>query len=526
MPTVEDAAALLPHLAQLRLDRITLKAGPICIEAATTSGNAVCPGCGVTSARVHSRYTRRLVDSAIGGREVLVALRVRRWFCDQPDCVRRTFTEQVPGLTVRHARRTAPAERAVQAVGMALGGRAGARLVDRVAVPVSRSTLLRVVRRVPNPPVTTPRVLGVDEFAKRRGHRYATILVDMETGRAVDVLPDREAETFAAWLHEHPGVEVICRDRAGGYAEGATAGAPDAVQVADRWHLMHNLSEAVRKVVAAHRRCLRTMSTPAAGGDPQPADDAPALAKGRRADNTRSRHAAVHQLLTQGLALKAISRALQMNVKTVRKYARAQSPEQLLGPNPPTGRDVLGAFKPYLHARLEEEPTAGNAALLDEIRARGYRGSLRTLREYLAGVRRQASKPAPPPPVPSARQITAWIMRPAEKLDDADRLALKTACAACPELAALAELAHGFNELVRTRGGARLEEWINTATASSFPEVRGFAKGLYGDFDAVKAGLTIEWSSGKVEGNVTRVKDDQTADVRPSEARPSLHSLN
>jgi hypothetical protein len=159
----------------------------------------------------------------------------------------------------------------------------------------------------------------------------------------------------------------------------------------------------------------------------------------------------------------------------------------------------------YLHARLQAEPTAGNATLLKEIRARGYHGSLRTLRQYLAGLRRRASKPAPPPPVPSARQLTSWIMRPDEKLDDADRLGLKTACAACPELAALTELAHGFNELVRTRGGARLEEWVNKAAASPFSELRGFAKGLYGDFDAVKAGLTLQWSSGKVEGNVTRV---------------------
>lgn len=189
----------------------------------------------------------------------------------------------------------------------------------------------------------------------------------------------------------------------------------------------------------------------------------------------------------------------------MRKYARAQSPEQLLGPNPPSGRDVLGAFKPYLHARLEEEP-AGNATLLAEIRTRGYRGSLRTLREYLAGIRRRAHKPPPPPRVPSTRQLTAWIMRPGHKLNQTDRLGLKTACAACPELATLTELAHGFNEMVRTRGGAHLEEWIRKATASAFPELRGFAKGLYDDFDAVKAGLTLEWNSGKVEGNVTRVK--------------------
>ena len=272
---------------------------------------------------------------------------------------------------------------------------------------------------------------------------------------------------------------------------------------------MHNLSEAVRKVVAAHRRCLHatTSATPATSSDPPPATDEPARVQGRRADNTRARHHAVRQLLEQGMALKAISRQLQMDVKTVRKYARAQNPEQLLSPNPPSGRDVLAGFKPYLHTRLDEEPTASNATLLKEIQARGYRGSLRTLREYLAGIRRQTNNaPPPPPPVPSARQLTAWIMRPADKLDEADQLGLNTACAACPELAALTELAHGFNHMVRTRGGARLEQWIKQAISGPFPEVRGFAKGLYGDFDAVKAGLTLQWSSGKVEGNVTRVK--------------------
>ncbi len=378
---------------------------------------------------------------------------------------------------------------------MALGGRPGSRLAQRLAVSVSRMTLIRMIRRMPDPSSVTPTVLGVDDFARRRGHRYATVLLDMHTRRPIDVLPDRTADTLAGWLRDHPGVQVICRDRGGSYADGARKGAPDAVQVADRWHLLKNLSDAVEKVVRGHRRCLRgrtdALSVLAA---PTPVDP---VRTGRRAANTRHRHAAVQALRAEGLSIKATARRLDMNVRTARKYAHAATAEALIGPNASSRPSVLAPFHTYLRQRLTDG-VHETADLHAEILARGYQGNLRVLRDWLTINR---TRPAPVTVrVPSARRITAWIMRPGHKLTDDDR-------SRCPDLDTVTDLARGFAALVRHQGtGQHLDTWIDRARHAGYPELRGFAAGLASDRDAVVAGLTQPWSSGAVEGHVNRIK--------------------
>nr|WP_239475459.1 ISL3 family transposase [Streptomyces sp. CS131] len=218
---------------------------------------AVCPGCGSWSRRIHSSYLWFPADVPSGGRRVALCLRVRRFLCPVIACGRRIFAEQLQGLTRRYGRRTERLRSTLASVGLALAGRAGARMASVFGVSVSRSTVLRLVKALPDPEVPAPRVVGVDEYATRKGRHYGTVLVDVESWRPVDLLPDREAPSLAAWLAKRPGVEAVCRDRAPFFAEGATAGAPQAVQVADRWHLWHNLSEAAERCVADHRGCLQ-----------------------------------------------------------------------------------------------------------------------------------------------------------------------------------------------------------------------------------------------------------------------------
>ncbi|MFE9658148.1 ISL3 family transposase [Micromonospora sp. NPDC006431] len=304
---------VFPRMAGLRIMKVLAKGASVRVYAQTSSVTAACPQCATPSRRVHSRYERRLLDTAIAGQETVLHLRVRRFFCTAGDCVRKIFVEQVDGLTVRWARISVVARTLLEAVALALGGRAGARLARRLGLGVGRMTLIRAIRALPLPVVSVVSVLGVDDFALRRGHRYGTVLVDMATHQVIDVLDDRSADSLAAWLREHPGVEIVCRDRAGCYADGAAAGAPAAVQVADRWHLLKNLSDAVYKAVAGHRRCLQPLPpAPAVAPGPTPQVEPPTVGT-PLARRTRIRHAEVHALWEQGLGIYSIASRLGLD---------------------------------------------------------------------------------------------------------------------------------------------------------------------------------------------------------------------
>jgi transposase len=472
--------------------------------ARTCAGEAACPGCGVVSRRVHSRYQRRLSDTASGGQEVLIDLQARRFFCGNHACAKGTFAEQVPGLTTRYGRRTCGLQAVLQAVGLALGGRAGARLTGRLACSVSRSTLLRLIRAAPDPAGQTPLVLGVDDFALRKGHVYGTILVDIETRRPVDVLPERSAESFRIWLDAHPGVEIICRDRGGCYAEGATEGAPLAIQVADRWHLWHNLAEAVERAVTRHRSCLQE---PPGQPDPKAEPETPAppaAAEGGLAARTRARHADVHAALARGLTITQISRTLRLDCTTVRRYATAATPDQLIGGTRLSRPGLLGPHQAYLRQRWDEG-VRSTGRLHQELRERGYRGSLRTLRRLTAQLRQDTAVPAPPP-APAARKVASWILTPPGKLTGDDRAALAQITARCEELTATRDLVREFADMLCNQRGEHLEAWAAQAEASPVSELRGFSKGLRRDWAAVTAGLTTPYNSGAVEGHVNRIK--------------------
>jgi transposase len=248
-------ATLLPDPVELRLDHLISESNAVTVVVETAREAVPCPDCQRPSRRIHSHYTRTLADLPWNGIAVRLRLHTRRFFCSSLTCSRRVFTERLPGTAGRYARRTLRFEEALQMLGLLVGGEPGARLAQKLGMRTSGDTLLRRTRQHTAAGPPTPRVLGVDDWAWKRGYRYGTVLVDLERHAVIDLLPDREAASLEHWLKQHSGVEVISRDRSNAYAEGASQGAPEAVQVADRWHLLRNVGEALQRVVereAAH----------------------------------------------------------------------------------------------------------------------------------------------------------------------------------------------------------------------------------------------------------------------------------
>ena len=492
--------------AGLHVEAVLVEPARILITARAATPGAVCPTCGTVTGRVHSRYWRRLADLPWQDRQVWWHLQVRRFRCAR--CERRIFAERLPGIAVRKGRRTTRLADAQTCIGLALGGEPGARLACKLAMPVSGDTVLRLIRGLPLPPHPAPRVIGVDDWAWRRGQRYGTIVCDLERRRVIDLLPDRSAAPLRAWLMQHPTVTLISRDRSGPYAEAARRGAPDAVQVADRWHLLVNGSDALRGVLDRHqaklreaaRICATREKVPAAGPAPLKQPRSVSTVQGGR---QQARFEAVARLHKQGVAIRQIVRRTGVARNAVRRWLRVGEAVPYRRAPGPSLLDRHLAF-------LEERWRAGHrnsAELWRDLHERGFEGGYDIVRRWAKRRRGmemlQPDVPLPSWRVPSSRSATRLLTSDPAELNDADRVFVDTLRAIAPEIRAAADLINGLGRLLRAGNANAFEAWLGAASTTALCR---FAEGLRADYQAVRAAITLPWSNGPVEGQINRLK--------------------
>jgi len=522
-----ELPTFLPYREGLRLDDYTATAERITLRVAATSGTARCPACQSVSARSHSRYVRTVADVSWGGVPVTLRVLVRRCFCGDAGCPRRIFAERLPRLVERYARRTSALRATLQRIGLALGGAAGVRLAAALGLPVGRTALLTLVRAAPSPAAAPPRVVGIDEWAWHRGHRFGTILVDLERHRVLDLLADRAADSTAAWLRQRPSVIAVVRDRRGLYADAASRGAPGATPIADRWHLVHNLTECLEEFLLHRRATLRAAAVageaPAVTSDTAPGPLTPGRsrnAKERAEELSRQRHArlveqyaAIRRLHDAGADVADSARRVGVSRRTVYRYRALPEAPEPQRPHRPARQRLLTPYEPYLLQRWQEGCHNGMRRYR-ELRERGYAHGASNVMRFVAQLRRDeaagrptaATRRARAVPTPTARHVAGLFLRRPADLNPEQRAYLARIQQIDATLATAYRLTQDFAAMARERQGERLVAWLSEVDACGVSALQRFAKGVHADLAAVRAGLTEEWSNGPTEGFVHKRK--------------------
>ena len=524
---------LLPDSNLFRLEdcEMDIATEQLSIHVSSTQISTQCPVCGNLTHRVHSRYERTLADLPCVQFSLTLIVQVCKFFCANPECPRRIFTERLPEVVAPWARKTKRLVEHLQAIGLALGGAAGSRLGSRLGYLSCGSTLLNHLQQLPLPQFDVPKVLGVDDFAFRKGRQYGTILVDLEHHQPIALLGDRKAETLADWLTEHPGIEVLSRDRSRTYKSAMDEGAPDAIQVADRFHLVENLSEALEKTLGGYTSELKAIEQAQNQGmiaeltdtvvvSAKPTATQKAQQQAHTAHQNRiQKQQQIKELHEKQWLQATIAQEVGVSVRTVQRYLSLPAIAQ-----PPPRRSTFGkgALDPYKQQLLEwwNAGIHKPKVLMVLLQQQGYTGSQRTLQRYISRLReaqglppvrvkpvsvlRKVVDPQLPPLTPH-RAAYVIVLRP-ENREPEEIALLEKLVNQHPDLATIVELADEFLQLLRQQQVEGLDGWLMKAVTSAFKSFKTFAEGLFEDYAAVKASLSTAVSNGPVEGLNNRLK--------------------
>ena len=523
---------LLPESAPIEITGydLDIEHHHLTLKAVSTQQSADCPLCKTATHRVHSHYHRTLTDLPCVHFSLVIVLEVCKFFCDNSDCPRRIFTERLPKIAAPWARKTVRLAQRLQYVALALGGAAGSRLATQLGLVVCGSTLLNHLTGLPLPELEVPQILGVDDFAFRKGHNYGTILVDLERHQPIALLPGRKAETLAEWLRQHPGIKILSRDRSKAYKSGMDEGAPDAIQVADRFHLVYNLSDTLVDVFSGYRKDLKAVeqrqqqqhaeSNKAVTAQPKPTATKDAQTKTLAAHQRRVRQQRdIKWLRGQNWQQMDIARVVGVSERTVQRLLALPDFPETPPRRPTFGRSILDPYKPLV-LKWWNNGNTQSKALMTLLQQEGYTGTLRTLQRYICGLRQAQGVPTkrvlPKQGLPNvidlqlpsltARRAAYLLIKRAENRDEEEAERVALLAQQHPDLASAIEFTDEFLDLLRHQRADKFDTWLFKVLTCRLRPLQKFAEGLLGDYAAVKASLMLPVSNGPVEGLNNRLK--------------------
>jgi transposase len=508
---------LLLGIPGIGLSAIILENERAVFQIGSNEDSRPCPKCNSPSLKVHSRYSRTILDLPFSGISAEARLSVRKFFCVSEACRQKIFSERFNQFVNPYGRRTIRLDRQLTILGLKAGGNMGASVAMLMDIPISSSTILRLACNMQEAAQETPRVLGIDDWAFKKGHNYGTILVDLEKQQPIELLPDRESETVRKWLVEHPGVEIISRDRGGDYAKGSREGAPDAIQVADRWHLLKNLGDALHRMMNKHNRELREAAKQAAQSAETTDENQQNESKNQPNSGSEDKEAPsryelnfleVKRLQAEGRTIYAIFRITGIHRETIKKYFQFDTyPDRKEAPAAASSVDPYGQ-----HIRKRWcEGEHNHLKLIGEIKAMGYLGSLTSVYRYTRHLPQderlnlESTKP-PKADVWSSRKAASLLRKHSDSWTVEEKKYLEAFFKVCPSAEKARKIALEFHDTMKQRKPELLDSWIEDALKSDIENLKRFAQGIQQDYDAVKAALTLEWSNGQVEGQVNRLK--------------------
>ena len=460
---------------------VKTSSGKVLLQAASASQSAICPYCQTLAKKRHSVYVRKPQALPCASTPIQLILSAQRYLCENPACTHKTFAERIPDTAHFYSRRTIDLEALLQIMAFEMSAESVGRVCAGLKVSVSPDSVLRLIRKNDASQEPEVRVLGIDDWAIQKGQNYGTLLVDLEKHQAIGLLPDRTQNTLSAWLQNHPEIQVISRDRSFEYKAAMDLGAPQAMQVVDRWHLLHNLQEKLQEIIPSQLKSKKS------AGDGR---ETPTQQKRKR------RFQLVRYLSAKGYSQRLITRTLGISRQTVRRYLELGDVPNWERRNRAPSR--LDAYRDYLHQRWKEG-CHDASRLWKELKQKGYVGQRKSVAEYLQRFRK-------PSVAPSARQLAWWFMKDSDRLQDEERIHLKALLAENQKLEEIYQLTQAFQTLLSQRAPERLDDWLVQAERCGVKKLQNFALMLRQDYEAVRAALSYEWSNGQVEGQVNRLK--------------------